>query len=176
VTTSEAKIFFCPVTSDPGSIFEFLSDDALVVPVPRSAPLPEGAFWPAKEFCTELVEADLVHQSLPLLERAYAVPKSSFARRGERPKPSTHFESLQIASRLAGDFERIIVVDDVVTKGATLLASASRLQERFPHAEIRGFAFLRTKSFTPCGETPLDPFSGVIRYDHRNDEANREDR
>lgn len=38
------------------------------------------------------------------------------------------------------------LVDDVITRGATLLGSASRLCEAFPDIPIRAFAVLRTVS------------------------------
>ena len=40
----------------------------------------------------------------------------------------------------------IILVDDVVTSGATILGVASRLAERFPGVEIKAFAAVRTIS------------------------------
>jgi phosphoribosylpyrophosphate synthetase len=37
----------------------------------------------------------------------------------------------------------ILLVDDIITRGATLLGAASRLAEAFPKAEIRAFAVMR---------------------------------
>jgi hypothetical protein len=41
---------------------------------------------------------------------------------------------------------RFLLVDDVVTRGATFLGAASRLRESFPDTEIRAFALVRTES------------------------------
>jgi len=41
---------------------------------------------------------------------------------------------------------QITVVDDVVTRGSTLLACSWVLAERFPHAIIRALAVVRTMS------------------------------
>ncbi|MBI1379902.1 MAG: hypothetical protein GC161_02295 [Planctomycetaceae bacterium] len=60
---------------------------------------------------------------------------------------------------------RLVVVDDVVTKGATLLASALRLQEAFPTAEVRCFAMVRTLGREPDVPQVLDPCVGEIRWD-----------
>jgi Na+/citrate or Na+/malate symporter len=40
--------------------------------------------------------------------------------------------------------ERILLVDDVITKGRTLIAAATRVHEAFPQAPICAFALLRT--------------------------------
>jgi len=55
-----------------------------------------------------------------------------------------HYDSLRVHKRtdVTG---RILIVDDVVTKGSTALAAASRLAEVYPNADIRLFAAIRTK-------------------------------
>jgi adenine/guanine phosphoribosyltransferase-like PRPP-binding protein len=58
--------------------------------------------------------------------------------------------------------ERITVVDDVVTKGATLLAAASRLAEAFPNAEVLAFAILRTMGRVGNIEKIVDPCRGEL--------------
>lgn len=57
---------------------------------------------------------------------------------------------------------RITVVDDFVTKGATLLAAASRVQEAFPEAEVRAFALVRTKGLVADIESIGEPCEGLI--------------
>ena len=42
---------------------------------------------------------------------------------------------------------RILLVDDVITRGRTLAAAAMRLHEAFPNAEIRAFALVRAMNF-----------------------------
>jgi adenine/guanine phosphoribosyltransferase-like PRPP-binding protein len=59
--------------------------------------------------------------------------------------------------------ERITIVDDVVTKGATLLAAASLLADVFPDAEILAFALVRTTGLIPNVERIVDPVVGTIR-------------
>lgn len=155
---------------------QFFPEGATLVPVPRRAPLPpEGALWPPSELCHAIVKEGLAADAAPLLERVVAVPKSAFARPGERPKPSVHFKSLRVASRLSRP-NRITLIDDVVTKGATLIAAASQLAIVFPEAEIRAFALMRTRGVVACeNSTALDPFAGRIFYDEAGDSAGRDD-
>jgi hypoxanthine phosphoribosyltransferase len=67
---------------------------------------------------------------------------------------------------------RLLLVDDVVTKGRTLLAAAARLHEAFPQAHITAFALLRTLGFKDHIEDLLDPCVGRIGWRagdaHRN--------
>jgi hypothetical protein len=109
---------------------EHFRDDVVLVPVPRRAPLKyKAARWPARRICEELVKTGLGREVLPCLERSRAVPKSAYARPGERPDPEIHYESMRI-SATAFRPEKITVVDDFVTRGATLLAAVSRVQQR----------------------------------------------
>jgi phosphoribosylpyrophosphate synthetase len=70
------------------------------------------------------------------------------------------------------DREWLCLVDDVITKGATLLAAASRLQEAYPAAKIVAFALIRTLGFVEDIERIIEPALGTITL--RGDEALRE--
>jgi hypoxanthine phosphoribosyltransferase len=65
----------------------------------------------------------------------------------------------------------VLLVDDVVTKGRTLLAAATRIHEAFPDAEVRAFALLRTVGFEPEVDRLLRPCVGAIRW--RRGDAHR---
>ena len=123
-------------------------EDALLIPVPRSAPLRKGALWPAHRICEELVLAGLGRDILPSLERTRAVQKSAFAARGERPGLRDHLDSMTISSALIPEGD-LVVVDDFVTRGATLLASGALVKAAFPAREVRGFALVRTMGLVP---------------------------
>lgn len=64
-----------------------------------------------------------------------------------------------------------MIVDDVVTRGATLLGAASRLSEAYPQASIRAFAAMRTVSNPDEFREIRDPVMGKIVY--RSGEAYR---
>ncbi len=97
----------------------------------------------------------------PLLERVIAVPKSAFAAKGERTTPLRHYETMAVVRPLGASPRRITVVEDVVTKGAALLAAASLLQEAFPEAEVRAFALVRTL-YSEHFQAIVDPVVGRI--------------
>jgi len=73
---------------------------------------------------------------------------------------------------MVADREELCLIDDVITKGATLLAAASRLQETYPHANIVAFALVRTLGFVDDIERIVEPVLGTITL--RGDEAVRE--
>jgi hypoxanthine-guanine phosphoribosyltransferase len=57
---------------------------------------------------------------------------------------------------------RITVVDDVLTKGATLLAVTSIVKTHVPNADVRAFAMLRTMGLQPDVEAIVAPCVGTI--------------
>lgn len=131
-------------------LLDLLAQDVVLVPMPGSAPLPPkdpDALWVPRRICEELVKAQFGARWEPLLVRRVAVPKSSTAAQEGRPRTDlqTHYDSLAVSPRLGDPPMRITLVDDFITKGATVLAGASRLAEAFPNAEIRAFALVRTQ-------------------------------
>jgi hypothetical protein len=145
-----------------GVLTPFFGADVVLVPMPRSAPLVSGALWPAERICQSILHVGLAVATIPALERRVAVPKSSRAQPGERPSVSQHYESFRAHNR-TDVTDRILIVDDVVTKGSTALAAASRLTEVYPKADIRLFAAIRTKGMVTDIEQILDPIHGVIQ-------------
>jgi hypothetical protein len=116
-----------------------------LIPVPRSALANPGDLWVPSLLAQALVRAGLGVDVLPCLRRQHAVRKSATARPGERARPLEHFESLRVDRTLL-EPDELLLIDDVVTRGATLLGAASRLHEAFPRARIRAFAVVRTIS------------------------------
>lgn len=150
----------------------FLGPDVVLVPAPRSSPLTKGALWPAERICQVLSQHGLGRDVIPSLRRTVAVPKSAFARSGERPDAQRHYDTMAVEPILLLRTARMTVVDDVITKGATLLAGASRLAEAWPDADVRTFALLRTMGLIPDIDRVVDPCVGVIVA--HGDDAERE--
>jgi predicted amidophosphoribosyltransferase len=143
------------------SLNELLGPDITLVPAPRSAPLIDGALWPAGRIADELVRHGLGVDVLRIVRRATPVPKSSEASPGERVSLARHIDSLSLEPLLANP-ARITIVDDVVTKGRMLLATATVLRRVFPSADLRAFALIRTIGFQPDVERILEPCVGAI--------------
>lgn len=126
-----------------------------------------GAAWVTEHLADAIVRAGLGARVWTALNRIRAVPKSSTAPLGRRPTAIRHYESLDLecAVREPGfDAGNLLLVDDVVTKGRTLLAAASRLHEACPNSRIRAFALLRTMGFTAEIDHLLEPCIGEIRW------------
>lgn len=140
----------------------FLNGDAVLVPVPRSAPLADGALWPAKVIADILADEGLGQEVLPCVRRASAVRKSSSSPGKDRPSVDEHYESLAVDRELVRP-ARITLVDDVLTQGRTMIACARHIEEAFPDADIRCFAMIRTQGFVEI-EKIVDPSVGVIHY------------
>jgi len=56
----------------------------------------------------------------------------------------------------------VVLIDDVVTTGSTMLGSARRILDRYPEAQIVGFAAMRTVSDPHKFRGTLDPVAGCI--------------
>jgi hypothetical protein len=97
------------------------------------------------------------------LQRIAEVERSASAWMWERPSVQQHLTSFSIvpAVKVPGD---IVLIDDVVTKGRTLLAAAVRLHLTFPESRIRAFALIRTLGLVPDVSRVFDPCRGEIRW------------
>jgi hypothetical protein len=149
----------------------FFRSDDLLVPVPGSTPNTCGGTWVAADLADALVHAGVGTMVWRGLHRICPVRKSATSAPGSRPSVSRHYESFLI-ERPPKTLASVVLIDDVVTKGRTFLAAATRLQEAFPKADIRAFALLRTLGMIPGVPRLLDPCQGEIRWKagdaHRN--------
>jgi predicted amidophosphoribosyltransferase len=141
----------------------FFGSTDVLVPVPGSTPEMDSRIWAAEHLASALINVGLGGSYWPGLKRVSAVRKSATAPPGARPSVSLHYQSFCIDSFSAAP-ERFILVDDVITKGRTLLAAAIRLHEAFPAAEIRAFALVRTMGLVPEVGHLLEPCKGRIRW------------
>jgi phosphoribosylpyrophosphate synthetase len=140
----------------------FLPANATLVPMPGHAPMKDPkSHWPARELCEAFVTAGLGARWLALLSREVAVSKAAFSAASERPSATAHYDSMRAITDLTAG-RVITVVDDVVTRGATMFAAVTRLREVMPHATVRGFALIRTMS-SDAITSVKEPCSGIIR-------------
>lgn len=145
---------------DHGRFGRFFGDEVTLVPVPGRAPLAPGAESRTEKICVAFLQCALGRESQALLERVRPVVKSAFAAPGERPTAAEHLDTLGLRPAFPAP-KRILLVDDVVTRGATLLAAATRLRTTFPDASILAFALVRTESYDEL-RAIRDPCEGVI--------------
>jgi hypothetical protein len=148
----------------------FFGTSDILVPVPGSAPYIAGALWTAQHLAVALVNEGLGAATWSGLRRTRAIRKSATAPPGKRPTVGLQYESL-IVEHPPIRAESIVLIDDVVTKGRTLLAAANRVHEAFPCAQIRAFALLRTQGLAGDIRQLLEPCKGEIRW--KNGDAHR---
>lgn len=168
----------------PECLAPWLGPDVVLVPAPRSAPFPprdlevplrgteRDFLWVPRRICEEMVRQGLGGATHELLVRERRVARASAVSAALRPLPQEHLDSLSCRPLLhAGG--RLLVVDDVVTRGATLLACVSLLAERFPEAEVAAFALVRSVS-DPRDFTGMRvPVAGTISLRPQGDTLRR---
>jgi predicted amidophosphoribosyltransferase len=139
---------------------EFFGKDVALIPVPKSSLMKTDSLWVSDRLASALANKGLgIH--FPCLERIRPVPKSAYSKSENRPKATDHFNSIRCITQLQHPSE-MLLIDDVITRGATMLGCASVLKQRFPNTVIRGFAAIRTIS-NPSGFTSLQtPCIGKI--------------
>lgn len=146
---------------DEHQLSDFLGPDVGLVPAPRSAPRVERGLWPADILARALVEAGFGREVLPHLRRTQAVPKSAFAKAGERPTYERHLQTIACDGPLLVP-SRLTIIDDVVTRGRTLFACATRLRERYPAVDVRCFSVVRTMGLVPDVSEIASPCRGRL--------------
>lgn len=140
--------------------FEFFRSKPVLVPMPKSSPIRPGDLWVPQRIADSMVKEGLGRDAQPCLKRHTAVPKSAYSHPSDRPKARQHYDSFSVEALT--DVDDLVLVDDVVTRGATFLGAASRLKERFPNAKIRAFALICTRSNPTEFSTFEDPAVGHI--------------
>lgn len=139
----------------------FFSPLATLVPMPSSSLRLPGGQWVPKKIAGTMFRAGLGTSADILLERTEPIPKSAFSSAPERPRPQTHYRTLGLCPTLI-DPERILIIDDIVTRGASMIGAASVLAEAYPDVPIAGFALIRTISNNDDFRTLVDPCVGTI--------------
>lgn len=122
----------------------FMGGNATIVPVPKSSLISKGDLWVPYNLAVALVECGLGSEVVPCLKRAEAVQKAALSISSTRPKAADHCRTIAVESVEAPG--GVILVDDVVTTGATLIGAAEKMRSVFPDIKISAFAAMRTES------------------------------
>jgi len=158
------------------SVRQLVPSNAVLVPVPRSTPLRDGALWPTLDIAKALVSAGVGALVLPLLVRDEPVRRSAGARSlADREPPLRHYETVSaVVSQLGLEdpTAHYVLVDDVVTTGSTLIACASHLKSLAPEATIDAFAAARAERTHPFAEAK-EMFSPGVQTIYLTDDAGR---
>lgn len=150
----------------------WIGGSAVAVPVPSSTLARRDSLWVPDELAKAMKAVGLVAEVLPCLVRSKALPKSATSKAMDRSTAFQHHETLAVQRPMLSPTE-ILLVDDVVTRGATLLGCAQRLEEAFPGVTIRAFAAMRTLSDEANFQSLVDPCRGWITLT-RNGQTHRE--
>jgi predicted amidophosphoribosyltransferase len=147
------------------SMAEFFRAIDVLVPVPPCEPRRANRESLPYRLAEALVAEGLATSTWEGLLRIRPVTRSATAAPGRRPTVRTHYDSLSVVrgADLPAD-ARLLLIDDVVSKGRTLLAGAMRLQDAFPQAHITAFALLRTLGFKDHLQGLLEPCVGQIAW------------
>lgn len=150
----------------------FFGPDVTLVPMPTHAKQRENSLWVPMRLCEEFCRARLAGSISHCIVRSIAVPKAAQSKPEERPTVDLHVASMTF-DRTLESLDEVLLVDDVVTRGATLMAASIKILEAFPRARVRAFAILRTISAVEDFVRTDSPIAGTIHlYEsgktHRN--------
>ena len=150
----------------------FFLTNSVLVPLPRSSLLQPDSLWVPERIANALVKRRFGARVMPCLIRSRAVRKSATSQADQRPTPTEHFESFAVQGNLRST-EDIVLIDDIVTRGHTMIGAANRLLEAFPSSRIHAFAAMRAISDWNDFSHIYDPRIGSIEYRQDSDDCLR---
>jgi predicted amidophosphoribosyltransferase len=139
----------------------FFRPNTILVPVPKSSLMQPDTLWVPERIAKAMVAAGIGKQVDTCLIRTKPVAKAASCVSSERPTAKQHYDSITVQGALSKPDE-IVLIDDVVTRGATLIGSANRLADAFPECRIRAFVAMRTISNPNDFQTVYSPCIGTI--------------
>jgi hypothetical protein len=139
----------------------FFGPNTILVPAPKSSLMQPDTLWVPERIAAAIVRRGIGKCVSSCLVRTTAVPKAAFCAAQDRPTAADHYSSISVQGCLA-EPDEILLIDDVVTRGATLMGAANRLADAFPKTHIRAFAAMRTISNPNEFRNIYDPCNGTI--------------
>jgi hypothetical protein len=133
----------------------------VLVPTPSSSLRKADSLWVPQRIALALRNRGLGSEVAECPVRVSPLPKAATSAASNRPSAKQHYESLAV-QKLLNEPESILLVDDVVTRGATLLGGANRIAEVYPKARMAAFAALRTVSNPRDFVRVYEPANGYI--------------
>jgi hypothetical protein len=163
----------------PAILRQLFASPVTLVPVPAcgARAVESSGMWPTFALCHELCRRGCGDDVQAVLQRVETVSNSAWVPR-RRPSVEDHFHSLGVTS-LVTEPRRVLLVDDVVTRGATLMAAARRLAVAYPATQVEAFALARVQGagdveqvIQPCLEHIKLTRTGCIRLPFATPERN----
>ncbi|NOZ82729.1 MAG: phosphoribosyltransferase [Euryarchaeota archaeon] len=152
---------------------DLFGENCILVPVPRSSPIRKGALWPSFRIARAMEKHGLGKVRV-LIDRIIPVPKSSLSPPSQRPTPTNHYRSMSFTSKLdIPSKTKIILIDDIITRGHTFMGAMWHIKTALPEAEISAFAAMRTISNEIEFKGLIDPVGGEIIYRQDHDDCLR---
>jgi len=139
----------------------FFKLNPILVPIPNSSLMDPGTLWVPVRLANALIRKGLGKAVVECLQRVQPLPKSATSLAKDRPKAAQHYESLRV-QKILSEPEEILLVDDIVTRGATMIGAANKIKDAFPGARIRAYAAMRTISPPQTFKAIYDPCLGEI--------------
>ena len=152
----------------------FFQKDTVLVPVPSSSLMQRDSLWVPSRIANALAKNGSGKEVIPFLTRETPVNKAAWSKASERPKVKVHLATMSVQGRISEPPpSQILLVDDIVTRGATLLGAANKIVEVLPRAQVYAFAAMRTISDSSDFETLFKPVLGSIQYRPRTEDTLR---
>ena len=123
----------------------FLGSETILIPTPKSSLMQRDTLWVPHWIAKALVNFGLGKEVLSCLVRHTLVQKAAQSPTYKRPTLINHYKTLGVKTGFFPPNE-ILLIDDIVTHGSTLLEAANRLADALPNTSFRAFAAIRTIS------------------------------
>lgn len=139
----------------------YFQQDTMLIPVPKSSLMKPNTLWVPERIASAIVRVGLAKEVSPCLSRIKSVPKAARSLPKDRPKPTDHYNSISVQKSMDQP-GKLLLIDDVITRGSTLLGAANRLSDVFPNTPILAFAAIRTISNPQEFTKIYEPCTGMI--------------
>lgn len=150
----------------------FFQQDTTLVPVPKSSLMRPNTLWVPERIASAISRVGLGKDVSPCLSRIKAVPKAAISPPKDRPKPADHYNSISVQKAIISP-EKILLIEDVITRGSTLLGAANKISVVFPNTPIHAFAAVTTISNPQEFSKIFDPCIGTITLRSSGDTIRR---
>jgi len=140
----------------------FFKSNTVLVPMPGHAVMQKDSLWVPHQIASVL-ECRGLGKVSSYLYRWETMRSAHRCLAQNRPTAQEHYDS--IATRDVGLFEpeEILLIDDIITQGATAMGCANLLCGVFPKSNIQVFEAVRVMSGSSCFEKFYDPCEGIVR-------------